>query len=750
MPIIYYSLAVITGMLPLLWLQHLPSNRIIMVCASIALATLCFRRLSLRLRLLCVTVLALSWAVVTAKQQLAMVDTVTGSAQQFRVKITAVEPSKQRIQLKLLQRDQQWLHPALKGWAYTNQVYQYCTGQYWDMKLRIRPVHARLNQGGYDAQRYALASYSPIQAKILQQRVRHGECDLRHKIILQQHRTLKAFTWGGVVEGFVFGRRDAVPNQINSLFRETGIAHIMAISGMHISMVAFAGWGLSRLIQFILPIRLISPLMAVMVGWGLALFYTWLSGAQPSAVRAMLGLTLWIVIKRGAFNLTSEQTLILCFSLLLIFDPMMMLSDSLWLSVLAIMMLLSWYRWFPLGPSYRTHWYWGGVRLVHLQIGMCLLMLPIQALLFKGISLTALPANFIAIPITSFITLPLAMLALIASAFDQAEGIWWLTERSIAVVIWMIHRQSAWLTLVDGLGCAIVCWGGILLVRSGWWQRYPCSSIAGLFCLALWRFSPERPLWRVDMLDTGQALAVVVSQGSEAILYDTGNQWPGGDSAASTIIPWLRQQGIILVQIILSHSHRDHRGGLATLRQTWPTIPLRNNYQLQPTLACHRGIGWQWKRLNFEVLWPEKEKTRGDNDDSCVIKISDGKVSLLLTGDIELAAEQQMVALNKSALKATFIQVPHHGSNSSSGALLLRTVNGEVALASVARFNAWHMPSIKVINRYHNAGYQWLDTARGGQLTLLIDAHSYRVITLREHISPAWYHRAFGFNQKSS
>lgn len=748
MPIIHYALAIIAGMLPLLWLKDLPDwPQIGWITLLVAAG---FIKGGKTLRLICCATLAFNWAVITARQQLKMIDRLSGTAKNVVVQIIAVESNKKRIQIKILQLEQKWLYPALKGWAYTNEYYRYCSGQQWQMQLRIRPVHGRLNQGGYDAQRYAIAGYSSIQAKILQQQVIQTSCNLRYNIIGQQHQILKQLPWGGVVEGLVFGRRDAVPQDVNKLFRETGIAHIMAISGMHISMVAFAGWGFSRIIQFLLPIRLISPLPAILAGWGLALFYTWLSGTQPSAVRAMLGLTLWIIIRRCYFNLTSEQILILCFALLLIFDPMVILSDSLWLSIIAIAMLLCWYRWFPLAPSYAYRWYWGWLRLVHLQLGMMLLMLPAQALLFKGISLTALPANFIAIPVISLITLPLALLALLASINSQATGLWWLTERSIAAVIWMIHRQSAWFTLVDGVGWAILCWGCLLLVRTGWWQRFPCSSMACLFCLTLWRFTPERPLWRVDMLDTGQALAMVISQGRQAILYDTGNKWPGGDSAVSTIIPWLRQQGMTLVQIIVSHSHRDHSGGLRTLHQTWPDLPIRNNYQSNNVLPCHRGKRWQWLQLTIEILWPDKEKTQGNNNDSCVIKISDGRYSLLLTGDIELAAEQKMVALNKTALTATFIQVPHHGSNSSSGALLLRTVSGDIALASVARFNGWRMPSVKVIERYHNAGYQWYDTANSGQLTIFIDINSYKIITLREHIYPVWYHQVFGFNRKSS
>ncbi|WP_275272890.1 ComEC/Rec2 family competence protein, partial [Pantoea ananatis] len=101
----------------------------------------------------------------------------------------------------------------------------------------------------------------------------------------------------------------------------------------------------------------------------------------------------------------------LCVGLLLAVDPLTVLSDSFWLSVLAVGMLLTWYHWFPLAARFRHARRWLPIQLLHLQLGMMILMLPLQAGLFNGISITALIANLLAIPVVSFVTVPLILVA---------------------------------------------------------------------------------------------------------------------------------------------------------------------------------------------------------------------------------------------------------------------------------------------------------------------------------------------------
>ena len=127
-----------------------------------------------------------------------------------------------------------------------------------------------------------------------------------------------------------------------------------------------------------------------------------------------------------------------------------------------------------------------------------------------------------------------------------------------------------------------------------------------------------------------------------------------------------------------------------------------------------------------------------------MVKIDDGEQSILLTGDIEAQAEMAMLSHRWRNLASTLIQVPHHGSNTSSSMPLVQRAEGKIALASAARYNAWHFPSAKVVRRYGKEGYTWLDTPHSGQISVTFSQHNRQIRRLREHNLPRWYHQWFG------
>lgn len=748
MPHIYQALSFVIGVLPLTILPKLPTESQFLLLVAVIIA--CSITGHQAARYCAVTLFGFCWAAISAAVQLQQINWLSAKPVLCDVKVERVESARQRIQIAITRAEGSIVAPVVGAWIYVNKPEQYCMGQQWRMRLQLRPVHSRLNQAGYDSQRNAIATYTPLQAKLISAVPLDLSCSLRDKILKRQLKQLQSLPQGGVVAAFVFGIRDNIPTEITQLFKETGVAHIMAISGMHITMLALCGIGLCRLLQLLFPAHLINYQMPLYCGWVIALIYTWLSGNQPSALRALMALSIWLLIRKYSVNLKSGQVLILCLACLFFIDPLLVLSDSLWLSVIAIIILLIWTSFFKLPDSFQGKWRWAWLRLLHLQLGMLLVMLPIQISLFNGISLTALQTNMFAIPITSFVTLPLALLGFLTSYIPVvSETLWQFAERSIHWLILLLDRQRGWLPLAEPFKWAGLIWGGLILMRWGGWRRFPLSVCTFYFCLQFSLNSDRALRWQVDMLDIGQGLAVVIRQGKQAILFDTGNRWPGGDYAKQIIIPWLQHQQLQLNTIIVSHNDADHSGGLASLRQAFPSVPIRSNFNPLQHLRCQRGDQWQWQRLHFAVLWPILPSREGKNNDSCVIKVSDGQFSLLLTGDIERGAEIALAELEKQQLHSTFIQVPHHGSRTSSSALFLRRVAGEVALSSAARYNPWRFPSTAVQSRYHDAGYQWFDTALSGQISLKVYRQSYQVLTMREHISRRWYHQWFGSQRDS-
>ena len=132
------------------------------------------------------------------------------------------------------------------------------------------------------------------------------------------------------------------------------------------------------------------------------------------------------------------------------------------------------------------------------------------------------------------------------------------------------------------------------------------------------------------------------------------------------------------------------------------------------------------------------------NNRSCVVRIDDGKQSILLTGDIEIPAERAMMSHYWQYLASTLIQVPHHGSNTSSSLALLQRTGGAAALASASRYNTWRMPAAKVVQRYRQQGYRWLDTPHQGQITVIFSTECWQIQSLRDQLLPRWYHQWFG------
>lgn len=751
MPTTWIVLAglMILAALPLGFLPELPGNGTL---AALAVAALLLRLQPVTsLRTVAPALLLMLWALAEARQMTASIDRLSTAPVNAIVRVTDVRDDNKQLKVQLLQIDGRYQFPPLFATLNDNgEGGAFCAGQRWQMQLRLRPVHARLNEGEFDLQRFALAQHTPLQGTIVRRQSVNQACSWRSRLIDYHLPAFAQMKSPAIVQALAFGIRDAMSEEQRRLLRETGTAHLMAISGMHIALAAGVGWLLARTLQVLFPARRINYLFPLIASGLTAAIYCWISGSHPPAQRAMLALTFWMLLRTAGWQLSGWQVWTLCVGLLLFLDPLTVLSESFWLSALAVAILLIWYQWFALPARFRTRRRWIGLQLLHLQLGMMLLMAPLQIFLFQGISLSALLANLLAVPVVSFITVPLILLAMLIPVAPLSAGLWWLADQSVyRVMQGLALLPPGWVAWGDALPALCLLWGGTLAWRSGILYRAPVQCCSIVVALLIWRSTTPRDEWQIDMIDVGHGLAVVITQGDEAVLYDTGPRWTQGDAGNRVILPWLQRKNKTLRAVMLSHKHLDHRGGLDSIIAAMPETLIRSALPEAHHLPCFQGEEWHWGRLRFNVLWPPLGATRGENNDSCVVRVDDGKVSLLLTGDIELEAERKLVTQQKQALAATILQVPHHGSRTSSSALLLRNVAGKVAIASVARYNAWRMPAKTVVAAYRQNGYLWYDTAQSGQIHIGIRAGHWQIKGLREQIMPRWYHQWFGVKRES-
>ena len=740
---------VILAALPMTLLPQIPSTgTIVMLGAGGLIAGGTARSAP---RFFGIALLLLAWMLAEARQVLNAIETLTASSAEVTLRITEVKPAKQQITAQIIRAGDRYQFPPLFATInIPSSEPPYCVGQRWQMKLRLRAVHGRLNEGGFDAQRFALANHTPLQGRIISQHAESSRCSLRSRLIAYHSPMLEHLQQPAILEALAFGERSSLTEAQRQLLRETGTAHLMAISGMHIALAASVGWIMVRGLQIILPAHYIGYFLPLLGSFITAAIYCWISGSHAPAQRAIVALAMWMVIRLAGWQLSGWQIWTLCIGGLLWFDPLTVLSESFWLSALAVAMLIVWYQWFALPARFSKAKRWLPLRLLHLQLGMMILMAPLQIFLFRGISVSALVANLLAVPVVSLITVPLILLALLFPVSSVSAGLWWLADHSVHKVMQgLMLLPDGWWPLNQAGPAMVLVWFGLVLWRSA--IIYQVVIPGGCLALAftLWRSQAEQNDWQVDMIDVGHGLAIAITQGNQVVMYDAGPRWSTDDAGSRVILPWLHYHGRHLQTVIISHKHLDHQGGLSSLHKARPNVVIRSALAEPGHLPCQRGEQWQWGKLTFSALWPPAGNTQGQNNDSCVVRVDDGSVSLLLTGDLELEAEKKLVALEKEQLASTFLQVPHHGSRTSSGALLLRSVAGEAAIASVARYNAWRMPAPAVVDRYHQQGYIWYDTAQSGQIHIGIRQGRWQIKGLREQIMPRWYHQWFGVKRES-
>lgn len=279
-----------------------------------------------------------------------------------------------------------------------------------------------------------------------------------------------------------------------------------------------------------------------------------------------------------------------------------------------------------------------------------------------------------------------------------------------ADVGWVVIPQS-----IQGLIAALVVLNLLYRVMS----LRACAlslSIVGLW----WWFPSITPFWRMDVLDVGHGLAIVIEKNGHAIVYDTGSSWPGGSYAQNVIEPILQQRGIRRLDgLILSHLDNDHAGDWQNLAKRWQPSWIRTSQVGVEFVPCVRGESWQWQSLHFDVLWPPQLVSRAYNQHSCVIRMTDAQSnhSVLLSGDVTAMGEW-LLARDGALLQSDVMIVPHHGSKTSSTAEFIAKVEPRLAIASLAKDNRWNLPHQQVVERYQNQQVQWLDTGQKGQISL--------------------------------
>lgn len=641
-------------------------------------------------------------------------------------------------------------------------------GERWALTVRLRSPHGNFNPHGFDRERWLWE-----QGIAATGYVRNGPRD-------EAPQRLLAAGWGldaarqavgeriraqvadprlaGVLAALVVGDQSAIERDDWDLFRTTGVAHLMSISGLHVTLFA---WLATRLLGALwrrlarpwpgLLLAVPLPRAAGVGGVLLALAYALFAGWGVPAQRTLLMLALVVGLRLTGRQWPWPPLWGLAMVAVLLLDPWALLQPGFWLSFVAVGILfatdpagrssgvetptIGWRRWARAA--------WGQWRE---QVVMTLALAPLSLLLFGQVSLVGLLANLLAIPWVTLLVTPLALLGVVLP---------WLWSAAAWAVLGL-HQWLGWLAGFDlaavyrpipPLPLALLAVaGGVLLVL-----RLPVVlRAAGL--LLLWPalfWQPARPAvgtFEVMAIDVGQGSALLVRTAGHSLLYDAGPRYgPDNDAGRRVVLPLLRALGEAPDAVIISHQDGDHAGGADAVQAAWPQARWRSSYDADPGRRCVAGQQWEWDGVRFEVLHPQPGHYRADgsgtlpsNAMSCVLRIDNGRRSAWLSGDLDAERETRL-ALARPGLRADLLVAPHHGSATSSSPVLLNTLRPSVVLIQSGYRNRFHHPAPLVLDRYRERGLFWVNSPQCGAATWRSDAlHGVRCERVRQR--RYWHH----------
>lgn len=611
-------------------------------------------------------------------------------------------------------------------------------GDRFEARVRLYFPHGWHNQTGPDTARRDLAERidavgvlaavdGPVHAD-------GGPHAFRERLADRLRARLAASPLGAaVVPALVTGDRRGLERPLKDLFRATGTAHLLAISGLHLTLVTGLLWWLGRGV-LAPPLQWLWPasrrLTLAQLAWAPALVgalgYAALAGFSLPTRRALIMVAVLALCRlRRRWPAPSEGLALALLAVLLV-DPLAALSTGLWLSFGAVAAILGLLE--------------GGGRLP-VMVALPLPMAVAGAALFGTWAWWSPLANLLLVPLFSALVVPAALLGALLDWAPGLDAAATGVELAVALMEVMARWPAPGLPMASGMA-ALAVGGALLLGLSPAWP-WPRRLLP--LCLLPWWWpaatAPGPGQVDLIMFEVGQGQALALRTARHLVLYDLGPGWQGGSATGSVLVPWLRRHRLTPDLTLVSHGDGDHAGGLADLPD--PGRLLSGEPDRVPGAErCRAGQHWRFDGVDFRVLWPDRRPWTG-NDASCVLRVDAGGASVLLTGDITTAVEYRLLG---TVAPVTVLQLGHHGSASSSADAWVRSLQPRWALASVGYANRFGHPDAALVRRLEAAGVTVLRTDRAGMIVFRLGGPDNAALITkwrRDHERP-WHRPARG------
>lgn len=648
------------------------------------------------------------------------------------------------------------------NWYYPTE--QIKPAEQWQLVVRLKPPNGFQNPGGFDYEAWLFQQgihatgyvrKSPLN-KLVETAPSGSYLDQLRSSIRHQINHSTTAELASLLNALAIGYRGDMAPQSWQMFINTGTNHLIAISGLHIGLVAGFAWLLlSQLARFKIMTRLLSRRRLLIISFIVAFIYAGLAGFTIPTQRALVMLA---VVYLGLYlyrQVTVVQSLSIALLVVLIISPVSVLSVGFWLSFLAVAAISYVIAGRLPGRNKIMLWLWP-------QWVVILALLPLSFYFFQQSSMIALVANLIAIPVIGMLVLPVLLLGILFNLVNTATSslMIQLSAQGLSYLLWLLNELSqfsyaVWHHTQPGIFALCLAMAGLLLAFSpyGFRGRWLFPFLLLPLLIPGTQALQEESL-ELHVLDVGQGLSVLATTSQHALLFDTGARFSDRfDVGEKVVLPLLRQLNITkLDKLVISNGDRDHIGGAKAVLQAMQVDSVLGrdieSLQHDHKSLCQRGQSWHWDGIDFEILHPQGQHYRKRNNYSCVLKITLQNTSVMIAADIEKRAEAELVEAYANQLQSEILLVPHHGSKTSSTKAFLDKVKPELAIYSSGYLNRYRFPRPEVVRRYSEIKARQLNTAQSGYIRLKIDTNGNisEPVSYRQQYRRYWHRRVNSSN----
>lgn len=606
----------------------------------------------------------------------------------------------------------------------------------WQLRLRLKRPRGLVNPGGHDSERQALERDIVAVGYVREDAAnrmlgRRPLCvdGLRERLSAQIAARVSDPHDAALLQAFAIGDTRGLDSSDWRVARINGIPHLIAISGFHVGVAGAFGAALAWLLWSLWPrwgLRIAFPQAQALATLVTATLYGILAGGSLPTVRTLLMIAVFALTRLLRRNAGGPHTLALALLSVLVFDPLATLAPGFWLSFVGVaFLMLCLVRGERSVPGFLRELSAG-------QIVMTVALLPLGVWFFGEASLVGAFSNLIAVPLVSFVIVPLCLLGTLALLLAPV-----LAGPPLLLAAWISHGQWALLEWAarwpgaHGYLPAPAPWALVLAMGGALWlflpRGFPARGLGLVLFLPLLlprQALPEPGAFEVMVIDVGQGLSVLVRTQRHALLYDAGARFPSGfDLGEAAVLPSLHALGVRKLDVlVVSHGDNDHAGGSAAVTRELPPAQILSGEPARievDSQACIAGQAWHWEGVEFRMLGPAAGRPvpSAGNDRSCVLLVSGQGGRLLLPGDIGSTLEPT-VSSAVGVGPPLVLVVPHHGSRRSSSTAFLQALSPVLAVVSAGWRNHFHHPAAQTVQRSAAAGIALENTASAGALTL--------------------------------